>query len=132
PLNRVAILWRMREPYADLVRETLTAAGLPWAALEGSPLADSLAARGLIGLLALAETDFARLAVLEWRSTLPHAGYGEPSFATWNRLTRDARIVRGAAQWSDRLGRLALEHRKTAAAEERSDGQRAYAERQAA
>lgn len=132
PLNRIAILWRMREPYAALVRETLTAAGLPLAALEGRPLAESVVARGLLGLLELRESELARLAVLEWRSILPHAGSGQPSFATWNRLARDARIVRGAAQWRDRLARLALEHRKTAAAEERSDGQRAYAERQAA
>lgn len=130
-LHRTAILWRAREPYAALVRETLAGAKLPFAALEGRPLVDSVVGRGLLGLLALREDDFARLAVLEWRSTLPHAGSGQPSFATWNRLTRDARIVRGAEQWRDRLARLVAEHEKAAAGEERSDGQRAHAQRQA-
>lgn len=109
PLNRIGILYRAREPYAELVRETLTAAGLPWAALEGKPLGDSVVARALVALLGLRDRDLARVDVLEWRSNLPHAGRGDVSFAEWNRLTREAGIVRGAEQWRERLGRLADE-----------------------
>lgn len=105
PLYRMAILYRREEPYAALVRETLDAAGLPWAALGGRPLADSVVGRGLIGLLRLREDNFARRAVLDWLSTLPHAGRAMPSFSDWNRISREAGVVRGEAGWKRGLER---------------------------
>lgn len=132
PLNRIGVLWRSRAPYAVLVPEVLRSAGLPFAALEGRPLSESFVAQGLLRLLALADADFARLAVLEWRSTLPPAGYTEPSFAEWNRLSRSARVVRGPAQWKERLERLAEEHRLAASEDGISEGQQRFRQREAA
>jgi ATP-dependent helicase/nuclease subunit B len=131
PLHRVAVLYRSREPYAALVRNQLDAAALPWAALEGRPLTDSTVARGLLDLLRLPDGDFTRLDVLEWRSTLPHAGHEDPSLAEWNTLSREAGVVRGADQWRDRLDRLAQELRDVVGhgGREMSDAARAFRER---
>ncbi|MFN2519830.1 MAG: PD-(D/E)XK nuclease family protein [Candidatus Limnocylindria bacterium] len=106
PLYRMAVLCGREEPYAALVRETLDAAGLPWAALEGRPLAESVVGRGLLGLLRLRDLDFSRRAVLDWRSTLPHAGRNMPSFSDWNRISRKAGVVRGRDGWARGLDRF--------------------------
>ena len=130
-LNRIAILWSHADPYRSLVAETLDAAGIAHSALEGGSLRDSVIARALLALLALPDTDYSRLAVLEWRSMLPR-DRDIPSFAEWNRLTRDANIVHGAAEWAERLGRLATELRMAAEAPDVSEGMRAYRSREAA
>lgn len=134
PLHRVAILYRSREPYAALVRSHLDSAGLPWAGLEGTSLTESVVARGLLDLLRLPENDFARLDVLEWRSTLPHAGREDPSLTDWSTLSREAGVVHGVAQWRDRLGRLARELRESSGYDGRelSPAARRYREGRAA
>ena len=43
--------------------------------------------------------------MVNWLSALPHAGSG-PSLAQWDRISREAGIVRGVRQWRDRLGLL--------------------------
>ena len=129
PLHRVAILCRREEPYLTLVREALAAAGLPFAALSGKPIATSVVGGGLLGLLRLRERDFARTAVLEWRSTLA-AKRGGPSFAEWNRLSREARIVRGIDGWTDGLTRLeGLIDERLGSDPERSEASRRFYER---
>ena len=133
PLHRVAVLYRSREPYAVLLRNQLDAATLPWAALDGRPLTESTVARGLLNLLRLPEGNLARLDVLEWRSTLPHAGHDDPSLSEWNTLSREASVVRGADQWSDRLSRLAKELREGSGygGRELSPAAKAFRERRA-
>jgi hypothetical protein len=71
PLWRMGVLYGQGEPYGALVRETLEAAGVPWQAAEGRPVAASWVARSLLGLLALRERHFAREAVLEWLAGRP-------------------------------------------------------------
>ncbi|HVD01655.1 MAG TPA: PD-(D/E)XK nuclease family protein [Candidatus Dormibacteraeota bacterium] len=102
PLHRTAIVYRNPEPYQQLVRETLDAAGLPWAGLGGRSIAESFAGRGLLGLLHLRGKDFSRSAVINWLSSMPHGGSG-PSLAQWDRLSREAGVVREVRQWQDRL-----------------------------
>lgn len=131
PLNKMAILCRREEPYLTLVRETLDAAGLPWAALAGRPAAGSVVGRGLLGLLRLREHDFARTAVLDWRSTLGSGRRSEPSFAEWNRTSREAGVVRGVAGWVEGLARFNEEIADRLAPErDLSDGHRRFLERQ--
>ena len=103
PLHHIAVAYRHEEPYAQLVRDTLRAAELPWSGLVGKPIAESFAGRGLLGLLHLEGDGFSRPAVLSWLSSLPHDGSHGPSVAQWDRLSRDAGIVRGAPQWQQRL-----------------------------
>lgn len=121
PLHRTAIVYRNQEPYQQLVRETLDAAGLPWAGLGGKPISESFAGRALLGLLHLQGEGFSRASVINWLSSLPHGGSG-PSLAQWDRVSREAGVVRGVRQWRDRLNLLIDQNsRKLADFDERAD-----------
>ncbi|MGH7862397.1 MAG: hypothetical protein ACREOS_09185, partial [Candidatus Dormibacteraceae bacterium] len=105
--GRTAILYREFEPYGGLIRDTLDAAGVPWAGIDGRPLSQSWAGRGLLGLLRLRQRDFARVDVLDWLGTLPEPDPGHVSIGDWDRFSRQATVVQGAGQWQDRLRRYA-------------------------
>ena len=113
PLHRAAIVYRDEATYAPLLRDTLDEAGVPHAALGGRRLEDSVAARGLLGLIRLRDQDFTRAAVLGWLSGLPHRGGVLRSQARWDQLSRDAGVVRGAAQWRERLTGLAEQRQRS-------------------
>ena len=120
PLHRTALVYRHPEPYQQLVKETLKAARLEPVVLGGKAISESFAGRGLLGLLHLQGRHFARGAVLNWLSSLPHGGEG-PSLAQWDRISRKAGVVRGVDQWRDRLGRKLEEDRATIAKLEKED-----------
>lgn len=105
PLYRMAILYRQNDPYADLVRDALAWAGLPWVSSEGRRLAETRSGRSLIRLLGLRDRQFSREAVLEWLDTGPRPDFPEeiPPDAVWVRLTRAANVTRGEAEWASRL-----------------------------
>lgn len=109
PLHRVAILFRVDEPYARLAHELLDAAGIPWSGPSTRRLADTTAGRVLLGVLRLTETDFARDAVVDWMASGPVRDPGDgravPA-SRWDTLSRQAGIVTGLAQWSERLAGL--------------------------
>ena len=107
PLHRAAIVHANEDTYGTALRDTLRAAGITPVALGGRPLADSVAARGLLGLIRLREQEWSRPAVLAWLSGLPHRGGVLRSQARWDQLSRDAGAVRGADQWRSRLTQLA-------------------------
>jgi hypothetical protein len=107
PLYRAAIVHADEGTYGTALRDTLQAAGITPVVLGGRPLADSVAARGLLGLIRLRDQDWARPAVLAWLSGLPHRGGVLRSQARWDQLSRDAGAVRGADQWHSRLTQLA-------------------------
>ena len=119
PLERVAILFAEPEPYGRLVHEHLAAAGIPRNGTDVRPLAASLAGRTLLDLLALADHDFRR-ADMVGLLTRAAAGRRRPT-AEWQRLTRQAGVVAGRDQWSDRLERLAGELDRRAARLEAAD-----------
>jgi RecB family exonuclease len=110
PLHRIAILYRVDEPYARLAHELLDAAGISWSGPSTRRLADTTAGRVLLGVLRLAEHDFARDAVVEWIASGPVRdpadGRTVPA-SRWDILSREAGIVTGLAQWTDRLARFA-------------------------
>jgi RecB family exonuclease len=112
-LHRAAIVYRDDETYGPLLRDTLDEAGVPHVALGGRRLSDSVAARGLLGLVRLRDQDFSRAAVLGWLSGLPHRGGVLRSQARWDQLSRDAGVVRGAVQWRERLTALAERRERT-------------------
>jgi ATP-dependent helicase/nuclease subunit B len=118
PLPRQAILYRQTDPYAVLVRETLDGAGLEWSALDGQPLSETLPGRALLAVLRIGDTDFAREAVLAWLSSMPERADGADS-SEWDRLTRDANVVRGASRWQQRLEVYATERERYAEQRER-------------
>ena len=121
-LRRIAIVYREPEPYGALVRDTLDAAEVPWAGIDGRPLSESWAGRGLLGLLQLREHDFARIDVLAWLGALPEADPGRVSIGDWDRLSRRAAVVRGARQWRDRVRLLAKDINAEADGMEREGG----------
>ena len=116
PLHRAAIVYRQRDPYQRLVAEVLDQAGVPHVDLGGTPLSETLPGRRLRALLRLPASDFSRASVLAWAETAPVvnvrlAGAGEGTSAetvnvdgaSWDWISREAGIVRGATQWSNRL-----------------------------
>ncbi|HEY2705700.1 MAG TPA: PD-(D/E)XK nuclease family protein [Candidatus Dormibacteraeota bacterium] len=121
PLHRQAIVYRDAAAYGLLLRDTLTLAGLPYSSLDGRPLADTVPARALLGVVRLRDEDFSRGSVLGWLSGLPHRGGVLRSQARWDQLSRQAGVVRGLEQWVGRMGRLAEERRRALAHLERDD-----------
>ena len=107
PLHRMAILFRMADPYATLVRDELRMARLPMAGPDREPLSSTGAGRALSGLLGLSGSQFPRSEVMAWLSGCPLrisvvAGQGfSPS--QWDVVTRKAGIVGDLQQWRDRL-----------------------------
>jgi ATP-dependent helicase/nuclease subunit B len=119
PLHEVAVLYRDMETYGPLVREALTLAELPWVSLHGRSLLESRPGRALLALLRLPARQFARTAVLEWLVSVPAPpvadGVTPVAAGTWDRISRAAHVVRGAAQWASRLAAYALEEEQLAA-----------------
>jgi hypothetical protein len=113
PLHRVAVLYRLADPYARIAADVFEAARVPWAGPATRTLADGVAARVLIGLLDLAEADFARDAVGAWLASGPVLdpvdGRSVPA-SRWDLISRDAGIVGGLEQWDERLARFVHEH----------------------
>ena len=109
PLHRVAILFRVDEPYARLAQELLDAADVPWSGPSTRRLAETTAGRVLLGLLRLPDGDFARDTVVDWIASGPvrdpSDGRAVPA-SRWDTLSREAGIVTGLAQWNERLARL--------------------------
>ncbi|MET0420927.1 MAG: PD-(D/E)XK nuclease family protein [Acidimicrobiia bacterium] len=124
PGERIAVLVGAAEPYARLLHEQLDAAGIPHNGTAVRTLAQSVLGSSLLGLLALPDRDFHRhdvMALLAGASVYQRDGR-EVHSARWERLSRDAGIVRGASQWNDALGREIdrLEH-ELAAERDRTD-----------
>ncbi len=126
PFHRMAILYRMENPYGILVRDELRLAGLPLAGPSRDSLADTAVGRTLAGLLEIAGGDFSRAGVMAWLTGCPVQppreirAHFNPS--RWETITRQAGIVGGVDQWKDRLGhhakQLAEDANRREAAEE--------------
>ena len=107
PLHRMAILYRMADPYASLIRDELRMAGIPMAGPDRETLAGTGVGRTLSGLLELCGSEFPRSEVMGWLSSCPvrnpvdTAASFSPS--RWDVVTRKAGIVSGRRQWRDRL-----------------------------
>jgi RecB family exonuclease len=105
-LDRMAILFGATEPYARLVHEQLTAAGIPHNGAAVRTLADSVLGRALLALLALPDRDFHRNDVTALLASAPIRFHGHPvPAARWERISRRAGIVRGGARWDAQLER---------------------------
>ena len=71
PFHRMAVLYRVENPYATLVRDELRLAGLPLAGPSRDTLADTGVGRTLTGLLELSRGDFTRSEVMAWLNDCP-------------------------------------------------------------
>ncbi len=107
-LERMAILYGAAEPYARLVHEQLGAAGIPHNGAAVRTLAESVLGRSLLGLLALPDRQFHRHDVMALLASAPVHWHDRPAPAAfWDQISRNAGVVRGPAQWQERLDRHA-------------------------
>ncbi|MDE0140260.1 MAG: PD-(D/E)XK nuclease family protein [Caldilineaceae bacterium] len=126
PFHRIAILYWQREPYAALIAEQLTAAGIPIAGPSTETLAATPVGRMLTGIVDLAGDDLPREEVMRWLTSCPiKAASPRYSPSRWDAVSRDAGVVAGIEQWRDRLANYARSRQRTAASqdEERSAGE---------
>ena len=112
PLERMAVLYGRNDPYARLVGDQLQAAGLPFSGPSARPLTESVLGRFLLGLLGLPGRRYSRQDVMAWlaaapiRSALDATGDGSwrpVPVAAWERISRRAGVIDGAAEWRRRL-----------------------------
>jgi ATP-dependent helicase/nuclease subunit B len=103
-LDRMAVLYGSEQPYARLLQEQLSSAGVAFNGMALGSLADSVTGRTLVALLDLRMADYHRADLLAFLSSAPirHGGRLAPVSA-WERVSRSAGVVRGAAQWDKRL-----------------------------
>jgi RecB family exonuclease len=115
PADRIAIVSRVGSPYALLAHEELEAAGISHSAQAPLALAQGIAGRTLLGLLAWRANGHRRdelMRLLRGARLLdPAGGWARPD--RWDRLARRAGVVGGLDQWKRRLDeatRERLEH----------------------
>lgn len=100
----VAVLVRHPEAYERTIRDVFRAAAIPYVVLDGVPAADHLVGRLLRLLVRIRLHDAPRPEVMEFlglaplRRTLLREGT-EASPADWDRMSREAGVVRGRDQW---------------------------------
>ncbi len=105
PLERMAVLYASDVPYARLLHEHFDLADIAHNGATTRSMSDSVLGRALLRVLALADTDFARDDVCGLFAAAPvldGRGRAVPA-AQWERLSRDAGVVRGVDEWRTRL-----------------------------
>ncbi len=111
PFHRMAVLYRMENPYGALIRDELAMSGIPLAGPGRDLLADTPAGRTIQGLLDIPGNDFRRDEVMEWLTGCPvkarTSTNEEFSPSQWDAISRDAGVVAGLDQWRERLASYA-------------------------
>jgi RecB family exonuclease len=111
PFWDMAIAYRHGDAYRPLVEAVFIEAEIPLYLHEGSPLAERPVGRQTLGLLDLYDTDFSRRSVMDFLtdarlpSELREEFDGVPA-TRWDSISRQAGIVKGIDQWTQRLGVL--------------------------
>lgn len=104
PFDRMAVLYASRNPYLRLLSDHLAAAGIPHNGAAVTTLAESAVGRTLRRLLALPDRDYRREDVMGLAGATPVQWRGRPvPVRSWEKLSRDAGVVRGLADWRRRL-----------------------------
>jgi ATP-dependent helicase/nuclease subunit B len=126
PLERMAVLYASGEPYARLLHEHFVLADIAHNGATTRSMSDAALGRGLLKLFALVDSDFGRDDVCGLFASAPvldGRGRSVPA-ARWERISRQAGVVRGADQWRTRLDAYAASF----AAGEWGDRERAQVE----
>lgn len=130
PLERMAVLYASDVPYARLLHEHFELADIAHNGATTRTMSGSVLGRGLLKLFALADSDFARDDVCAWFASAPVLdGHGRlVRAAKWERISRNAGVVRGVEQWSARLDAYATSFATSFAGDERGAWERAEVE----
>lgn len=121
PLERIAVVWPLADPYARLVAEHLDAAGIAWNGRPGVALHERLAARVVLDVLDVDRRGLRRSDLFDVLAHVPARqadGRPVPS-GQWARVARAAGLA-GGRDWEDRLA--AYEHDRRDAGDERQAG----------
>jgi ATP-dependent helicase/nuclease subunit B len=120
--HRVAILWSAQEPYARLLSEHLSAAGVRWHGAGVVPLVERSVSRGALGLLALAVDGLRRDSMFAWLSgtSILTADGSRVPVQRWERVSRAASVI-DESDWEPRLNAFAGRLRAEAQQEAESD-----------
>jgi len=112
PLDRIALLYAARQPYARLLHDQLGTAGIDYNGTSVLTPAVRATGRTLLGLLELHGRGLRREDVFAWLAgaRLRHDGRWAPVGA-WERISRQAGIVAGRGDWDVRLARYAEDRR---------------------
>jgi RecB family exonuclease len=106
PLHRIGVFHPVSDPYVHTLEQQLAAAGIPASGPRRERLADSVAGRFLLGALALPDERWRRdrvMALIASGPVRPGDGARAGVTASWERISRDAGVVGGLADWHAKL-----------------------------
>jgi ATP-dependent helicase/DNAse subunit B len=127
PFTEMAVLARDAAAYLPLLAGVFEQAGVPFYLREGLPLSAAPAGRSILAALRLPAAGYRRADIMQWltsgavaKDSLTADGSEAPT-SLWDRLSAEAGIVQGEAQWRERFPRQlqAFQAKAQAAAEER-------------
>ncbi|WP_347978203.1 PD-(D/E)XK nuclease family protein [Microbacterium sp. ProA8] len=106
PGPRLAILYTARSPYASLLHDRFTEAGISFNGHGVRPLRDRATADAFLTLLALDGADLRRRELFDWLGRAPirlaAADRMTPPRSAWERISREAGVI-GEDHWTTRL-----------------------------
>lgn len=111
--SEIGILLRSQEPYAPLLAETFSHAGIPFYLHGGTPLWNSREGQSLRLIFKILKENWSRSGVMEFITFAPlafddilreQAAHANPSL--WELFSLQAGIVGGREEWKERLSRL--------------------------
>ncbi len=112
-LHEVAVFHGADQSYRALLDAAFESAGIPIAAMPGTPLSETPAGRGVLSLAELPVHDYSRTLTIDCLSLAPlrpvlpaEDGNVVSQPSVWRRLAREAGITQGAARWQSGLGSL--------------------------
>lgn len=113
----IAVAYGAVEPYAAIVRDALTRAGVPFHGPDGTTLGRTAVGTTLLALLAWYEEDVERAGLVDWLHAVPVQVDGEPApVKRWEQLSAEANVTRQRRHWDRRLAALARRAEDEAAA----------------
>jgi len=116
PLEAMAILHGADQPYARLLEEHLSAAQIPHNGAAVRTVDESVVGRTVLNLLELPDRNYRRTDVLGLIASAPVRQHGDEAGLApvneWERISRDAGIIEGAAQWTSRLAHYVSEQNR--------------------
>lgn len=108
-LYRKAVVYTVDDPYAQLIVDLFTEAAIPFSGAVAETLFQSVPGRILVGGLRFALHDCDRAKLISWIASGPvfdvNSTRSIPA-RQWDHISRKAKVIRGSAEWAERLDAL--------------------------